>query len=242
MDVRLALSIEAQILASFEFVSPSVIVRSHSGWKPALFAELLTPERLLEIFGLVSGLVCVWLMIKQNVLTFPIGLVYAVVSVLIMARNQLYADVLLNAYYVVINAYGWWYWSVKKEEQGTELVVSRVTAKTAAGLFVIGVFGVIAMIGLLSSYTSAQQVILNSITTTMSFIAMWMSARKLVENWLIWLVVNVLSVGLYFLQGIYPYALLYAVYLVMAVQGYREWMASMNRSAPHKPLPDTQAS
>ena len=227
------------ILASFEFVSPSVIVRSHSSWKAALFAEFLSPERLLEIFGLVSGLVCVWLMIKQNVLTFPIGLAYAVASVLVMARNQLYADVLLNAYYVVINAYGWWYWSVKKEEQGAELVVSRVTAKTAAALFGIGVLGVITIIGLLSHYTSAQQVILNSITTTLSFIAMWMSARKLVENWLIWLLVNVLSVGLYFLQGIYPYALLYAVYLVMAVQGYREWMVSMKRSGLVNPSPGT---
>ncbi len=234
--------IEAVILASFEFVSPSVIVRCHSSRKPALFADLLTPERLLEIFGLVSGLVCVWLMVKQNVLTFPIGLAYAVASVLVMARNQLYADVLLNAYYVVINGYGWWYWSVKKEEQGTELIVSSVTARTGAALFAIGVPGVLVMIWLLSSYTGAQQVILNSITTTMSFIAMWMSARKLVENWLIWLVVNVLSVGLYFSQGIYPYALLYTVYLVMAVQGYREWIASMRTTTLPKPFPDTQAS
>lgn len=203
-----------------------------------MFADLLTPERLLEIFGLVSGLVCVWLMVKQNVLTFPIGLAYSVASVLVMARNQLYADVLLNAYYVVINAYGWWYWSVTKEEQGAELVVSRIKAGTAGWLLAVGVLTAIGMIALLANYTSAQQVILNSITTTMSFIAMWMSARKLVENWLIWLVVNVLSIGLYFSQGIYPYAVLYAVYLVMAIQGYREWTDSMNR----RPAQNTLAS
>lgn len=194
-----------------------------------MLADLLTPERLLEIFGLVSGVVCVWLMVKQNVLTFPIGLAYSLASVLVMARNQLYADVLLNAYYVVINAYGWWYWSVAKEQQGTELIVTRIKAGTAAWLLVIGVLTAIGMIGLLGNYTSAQQVILNSITTTMSFIAMWMSARKLVENWLIWLVVNVLSIGLYFAQGIYPYTLLYAVYLVMAIQGYRQWTQSMHQ-------------
>ncbi len=200
-----------------------------------MFADLLTPERWLEIFGLVSGLVCVWLMVKQNVLTFPIGLAYAVASVLVMARNQLYADVVLNAYYVIINAYGWWYWSISKEQQGAELAVSRTPAKTAGWLLVIGVVTAIGMIGLLANYTSAQQVILNSITTTASFVAMWMSARKLVENWLIWLVVNVLSIGLYFTQGIYPYAVLYAVYLVMAIQGYRQWTVSMNES--HSPKP-----
>ena len=107
----------------------------------------MIPERLLEIFGLVSGLVCVWLMIKQNTLTFPIGLANAMASVLVMASNQLYAQVLLYAYYVCINAYGWWYWSVSKEAQGTDLVVTRINGKTTAALFVIGGFTVGGVLG-----------------------------------------------------------------------------------------------
>jgi nicotinamide mononucleotide transporter len=196
-------------------------------------ADFLNADRWLEIFGLVSGLACVWLMIRQNVLTFPIGLAYAATSIVIMARNQLYADVLLNAYYVFINAYGWWYWSAARETQGTELAVRRTLVSTAILLSVIGIGTAILLIWFLSTQTSAEQVVLNSITTTMSFIAMWMSARKLLENWWVWLVVNVLSVGIYSAQGIYPYAVLYAVYLVMAVQGYRAWRASMEAA----PLP-----
>jgi len=184
-------------------------------------------DRLLELFGLVSGLACVWLMIRQNVLTFPIGLAYAVVSVAVMARNHLYADVLLNAWYVAINAYGWWHWSVSKERTGAPLPVTRTSRRTAIILVPIGIAGAGVLIWGLSSYTNAELVVANSISTIMSFIAMWMSARKLLENWWVWLAVNVLSIGIYTAQGIHAYAVLYTVYLIMALQGYRAWSASM---------------
>ena len=73
----------------------------------------LAQMQWLEFTGLASGLLCVWLLIRQNIWTFPIGLLYAVVSVIVMARANLYADTLLNFYYVVMNAYGWYYWSYR---------------------------------------------------------------------------------------------------------------------------------
>lgn len=188
---------------------------------------MISPERLLELFGLVSGLACVWLMIRQNVLTFPIGLAYALVSVVVMARNRLYADVLLNAYYVVINAYGWWFWQVRKEESGSDLPVTRTPRAVIVALLPVAVAGYGVLVFVLLNYTGAELVLWNSATTILSFIAMWMSARKFLGNWSIWLVVNVLSVALYAWQGIWPYALLYAVYFVMAIQGHRAWSRSM---------------
>ena len=67
-------------------------------------------ENWLEAAGLVSGVLCVWLLIKEHILTFPIGMLYAVVTVIVVARALLFADVLLNLYYVLMNAYGWYYW------------------------------------------------------------------------------------------------------------------------------------
>ena len=64
----------------------------------------------LELAGVISGLVCVWLLIKENALTFPVGLIYAFITVVVVARANLFADVLLNLYYVLMNAYGWYYW------------------------------------------------------------------------------------------------------------------------------------
>ena len=86
----------------------------------------------LEFTGLASGLICVWLLIRQNVWTFPIGLVYAVVSVAVFIEAKLYADVLLSGYYVLMNAYGWYYWLYGGVRSATnELLVSRTPVATA---------------------------------------------------------------------------------------------------------------
>ncbi len=188
---------------------------------------MISPDRLLELAGMLSGLACIWLMIRQNVLTFPLGLVFALITVVVMWRNNLYADVLLNSYYVIINAYGWWYWMVRKEEAGVDLPVSRTPTKIRWLLLPIGIVGFALLVFVLSNYTGAQLVYANSLTTILSFIAMWMSARKFLESWSVWVVVNVVSVPMYAYQGILPYAVLYLVYLGMAIQGYRAWAKSM---------------
>jgi nicotinamide mononucleotide transporter len=188
---------------------------------------VFSPDRLLELLGMVSGLACVWLLIRQNVLTFPVGAAYALISVAVMLRNGLYADVLLNVYYVVINIYGWWYWNVREEEQGSALAVTRIPRRTLLLLLPVALFAFLLLYFVISYFSGAQLVPLNSLTTVLSFVAMWMSARKYLENWALWLLINLLSVVMYFLQGIWPYVLLYAVYLVMAVQGHRAWSRSM---------------
>ena len=97
-------------------------------------------ENWLEAAGLVSGVLCVWLLIKEHILTFPIGMLYAVVTVVVVARALLFADVLLNLYYVLMNAYGWYYWlygGQQLRERAGELLPQRITVKTAVGLTLI---------------------------------------------------------------------------------------------------------
>jgi len=112
---------------------------------------VLSPDRLLELLGMASGLACVWLLIRQNVLTFPIGAAYALISVAVMARNGLYADVLLNAYYVVVNVYGWWYWNVREEEQGAVLAVTRIPRTTLLLLIPVAIVAFLALFFVISS-------------------------------------------------------------------------------------------
>jgi nicotinamide mononucleotide transporter len=189
----------------------------------------------LEFAGLVSGLLCVWLLIRQNIWTFPIGLVYAVVSVTVFSSVRLYADVLLSSYYVVMNAYGWYFWlygAPRRRTAGNELAVTFMPAGQrwlVAALVVVSA----ALLGwLLDTRTDAELAYWNSATTTMSFAAMWMTARKYIDNWIVWLVVDVVAAGVYLVQGIELYALLYLVYLVMAVLGWRAWRQSMGRVLP----------
>jgi nicotinamide mononucleotide transporter len=188
----------------------------------------------LEFTGLVSGLLCVWLLIRQNIWTFPIGLLYAAVSVAVFTTERLYADVLLSGYYLVMNGYGWYYWrygAPRRRTRDDELAVTFMPARLRWVLLAVVAVATALMGWLLDTRTDADLAYWNSATTTMSFAAMWMTARKYVDNWVVWLVVDVLATGVYLVKGIEFYAVLYAVYLFMAVLGWRAWRQSMTSPA-----------
>ena len=183
----------------------------------------------LELLGLVSGLLCVWLLIKENYLTFPIGLLYAVITVVVVIRADLYADVVLNLYYVGMNAYGWYYWMRGGAQRGRDIdntgtrPVGWVPSSQWPLLIVLLVIGTWSMGWYFATYTEASLPYPDSFTTIASFIAMWMSARKYVESWIWWFVIDVIQIGLYVVKGIEAYAVLYFVYLILAVLGWRAW-------------------
>ena len=193
-------------------------------------------ENWLELTGVISGLLCVWLLIKEHVLTFPIGMLYASVTVIVVARALLYADVVLNLYYVVMNAYGWYYWvyggKQLRASQG-ELLPQRLARSTLIRLLGITFIGSVVMGFYFARYTQAEMVYFDSLTTVASFVAMWMSARKLLSSWVAWFVIDVVQIGLYIVKGmdansgLFLYAGLYGVYLLMAVYGWLQWRQRM---------------
>ena len=195
-------------------------------------------ENWLEAAGLVSGVLCVWLLIKEHILTFPIGMLYAVVTVVVVARALLFADVLLNLYYVLMNAYGWYYWlygGQQLRERAGELLPQRITVKTAVGLTLITLLGSVLMGYLFTQYTQADMAYADSLTTVTSFVAMWMSARKFLSSWGAWFFIDVLQIGLYVVKGmstdsgLFLYAGLYGVYLLMALFGWLQWRQRLAR-------------
>jgi len=192
--------------------------------------EALAAMEWLEFTGLASGLICVWLLIRQNVWTFPIGLIYSVVSVAVFMEARLYADVLLSGYYVLMNAYGWYYWLYGGLRTTTdELQVSRTPITTLWLLAGITAVSILAMGWFFDTQTNADFPYWDSATTCMSFAAMWMTARKYIENWIVWLVVDVIATAIYYVKGIHFYAILYGVYLGMAILGWRAWQMTLAR-------------
>ena len=193
-------------------------------------------ENWLELTGVISGLLCVWLLIKEHVLTFPIGMLYASVTVIVVARALLYADVVLNFYYVVMNAYGWYYWVYGGKQlrvsQG-ELLPQRLARSTLFRLLGITLMGSVVMGFYFARYTQAEMAYVDSLTTVASFVAMWMSARKLLSSWVAWFVIDVMQIGLYIVKGmnansgLFLYAGLYGVYLLMAIYGWLQWRQRM---------------
>ena len=195
--------------------------------------ESLLAMGVFEWTGLISGLLCVVLPIRKNIWTWPIGLVYSIVSLVVFYQAQLYSEFGLHIYYVGMNAYGWYFWSRPsthanaERKQKSERSVTRIAPRTAIVLALLVLAGIPILAEIMQRTTDADLAYIDSTITVLSFAAMWMSARKMLENWAVWLVVDVIATGVYLVKGIELYAVLYGVYIVMAVAGHLAWRAEL---------------
>jgi len=159
----------------------------------------------LEIFAAAVGAWSVWLSVRQNVLSWPTAIVNVVLYTIVFYEAKLYADMGLQVVYAVLSVYGWYQWLYGGEGH-TTLHVSRTTRSVAIRL---------ALPFMDSALTSA------------SLVAQWMMTRKLLENWAVWIAVDVLYVGMFIYKGLYVTAVLYAVFLGLAVKGWIDWRKSI---------------
>jgi len=182
--------------------------------------------KILEILGLVSGLMCVILLIRQNILTWPLGIFYVLVSLIIFWRERLYADFMLHMVYLLLNVYGWYHWVHGKQQQSEQLPVTMYSIRTNILLLLPTILVTLIAGWLFANYTDASVPYWDSTTTIFSFTGMWLTARKKLESWYYWFFVDVVATGVYIYKGIYFYALLYCIYIGLAVAGYINWKKS----------------
>ena len=204
----------------------------------AFFLNLIQSLNYVEFFGVIFGLICVWLTVRRNIWCWPTGLVNAALFVILFFQARLYADMALNVYFFVMSLYGWYAWLYGGPAKD-ELPISRTGRDLALILFALGVVSVLAMGFFLSSFTKADLPFWDSTTTTLSLIAQFMLARKLLENWLVWIVNDVLCIGIYFYKELYFLTGLYFVFLVLATAGYISWRRTAASDA--EPGPETGA-
>jgi nicotinamide mononucleotide transporter len=133
---------------------------------------------------------------------------------------------MMNVYYVLAGLYGWIVWK-NKRPQGQPLPISQTPASVWAKLAAVYAVLHVALFCFLYFCTDSKVPILDSFTTALSMVAMWMLSRKYVEQWLVWLVVDAVTVGLYFYKGIPITAGLYTVYCALAIAGYFRWKRQM---------------
>ncbi len=130
----------------------------------------------------------------------------------------------LNVYYLIISVYGWMHWSKgNNQESKAELPISRVTYKSAIWFFFWTVVFFIVISFILKDFTDSPVPFWDAFTTAASIVATYMLAQKIMEHWLIWIVVDSVSAGLYVYKGLYPTVLLFIVYTALAITGYYEW-------------------
>lgn len=189
-------------------------------------AKILTTP--LEILGFFTGAVCVYLNTRQNVFGWFFGIINAVLYFAVFWQVRLYADMGLQGYYFFTSIYGWWMWLYGgKSHDGVQVSKTPIRLYPIFGL--VFVLTTVSWGFLLGRFTDASLSYVDSALTVASLIAQWMMARKYIENWLIWIVADALYVGMYFYKDLHLTAILYAVFLVLAVMGYVQWRKDLQK-------------
>jgi len=184
----------------------------------------------LEQTATVLGVLGVWLMIRQNLWAFPVGLVQVTLSAVVFYQYKLYADAKLQGFFFAVLAYGWWHWVRGKGGQ-PELPVTRLSAPAVLGHVGLGAAGAAVWGWLLATRTDAALPYWDAFIGAFSIVSQWLQARKKLENWAGWIVVNAVAVAIYWRKELYWFSVLYALFLVLAVGGHRAWSASWRSRA-----------
>ncbi|MCQ2336599.1 MAG: nicotinamide riboside transporter PnuC [Paludibacteraceae bacterium] len=184
---------------------------------------------ILQIAGVILGLLYIWLEYKVNVWMWIVGILMPIVQGTLYYDKGLYADAAINVYYIFAGIYGlicWLYHAPSKSKtKGTAHPHSIMKNDKKLIPCIIASYAAIhlAIYLLLVNFTNSTVPICDSFTTALSIVALWMLSRKYTEQWLVWLVVDLVTVGLYIYKDIPVTASLYMLYSVLAIAGYREW-------------------
>jgi nicotinamide mononucleotide transporter len=179
----------------------------------------------LEIVAVAVTLLCVWMVVKQNIWTWPLGLVAVTLYGIFFYENQLYGQMGLQAVYFAFNLYGWYEW-LWGGEGHTRLKVSK-TPRSLLSILLVAGGAVAAVLGYcFAEYTDNASPYLDATLTSYSLVAQFLMTRKWIENWPIWITVDVVYVYLFIATKHYLTAGLYAAFIVLATMGLLEWKRS----------------
>ena len=179
---------------------------------------------ILQLVGIALGLLYLWLEYKADIRLWVVGLIMPCVHGALYFKAGLYADCSMQVYYILAGLYGWLVWkNAPRKSKSKELPIRHTPLGWLPAL--IGVYAVahLALYLLLVHFTDSTVPFWDALTTALSMVAMWLLSRKVVEQWILWGVVDLITVGLYLYKGIPFTAGLYALYTVLAVAGYLRW-------------------
>ena len=187
---------------------------------------------MLEILGVIVGIIYLWLEYRASIYLWIAGIIMPAIYIFVYYDAGLYADFGINIYYLVIALYGWVAWKTGfslfgREKAKGELRITRTPRSAWAKAAVAYVITQLFTAWLLIEHTDSTVPWADSFTTALSIVGMWMLARKYIEQWWVWCIVDVASSALYIYKGLYFTAVLYAVYAIIAIFGYYKWKKLM---------------
>lgn len=183
----------------------------------------------------ITAILYVILAARENIFCWPFGVASSALSVMVYFESKLPFEGVLNIGYCLLGIYGWWEWRSRKRAGAAEessLPVINVSLRTALLLAVAGIAGSLACGWISKHYNTSSLPWADSAITVFSIIATWMTAKKMIENWLLWVLIDAAAAIIYFIKGpeLYLFGLLFIVYTFIAVAGYFAWKKTQKRS------------
>lgn len=182
---------------------------------------------IFDLIGLIIGLVYLYFEYNANKLVWVVGLIMPINSMIVYFNKGLYADFGINIYYLLITIYGFVLWNRKTGPKGSSgketlpITHTPVNVYFGAGTVTLALWA--ALWWLLVTFTNSTVPVADAFTTALSIVAYWMMARKYAEQWIAWFIVDAVCVFLYVYKGLIFYPILYGIYTVISIFGYRKW-------------------
>lgn len=187
-------------------------------------------EDQLEVIAFLTGIAGIWLTMHEKIWCFPVGLINVSISMVIFYQQHLYADALQQIMYITLLIFGWYNWNGKKKTSD-KFEVGRLSIREKVRYSLIILLSAFIIGLLLKTLTNAIFPWADSFATATAFVAQYLIARKKIENWYLWMIVNMVYIAIYFHKGLDLYTVLFGIYLVLSFGGYFKWKKAMEVSA-----------
>ena len=194
------------------------------------YSQYQTFDIVLEIIAVFFGLSSVWYSKNNNILVYPTGMISTSIFIYLLFKWTLLGDMIINAYYFIMSIYGWYIWTRKENDVTTPISkVNPFEKKVAILIFFFSIISIYSIYvyfdkwGTLTSY-------IDNITTAIFFVGMWLMAKRKIENWIFWIIGDIISIPLYFYKGLTFTSLQYLIFTFIAIAGYYSWKKILNKS------------
>ncbi|MCB0707227.1 MAG: nicotinamide mononucleotide transporter [Saprospiraceae bacterium] len=176
----------------------------------------------LEIIATISGIICVLLQTREKIQAWAFGILSVAISAYIFYVSKLYSDLGLHIIYIFLNMYGWYSWTVRQNGE-TPAPVLSLSPKQAILYGGLTISMTILLGYLMGTYTDADLYYFDAFTTSGSLVAQYLLAKKYLQNWLLWIIVDLVAIPVYLYKELYFFAFLFLVYLLICTYGYQSW-------------------
>jgi len=192
------------------------------------YSEYPTLFIILEIIAVIFGFLSVWYSKQNNILVYPTGIISTMIFVYLLWQWELLGDMMINAYYFSMSIYGWYVWTRKVDDDHFTPITSTTRKEKILSVVIftgtlLFVFGIYEWFDKWNNWTAY----IDTVTTAIFFVGMWLMARKKIENWIYWIIGDIISVPLYFYKGLTLTSLQYLLFTIIAVYGYLAWKKNL---------------